>query len=268
MMPPKVTVIMPSLNVAKYIEVCMESVLNQTLQDLEILAIDAGSADGTLEILERFAQKDNRVKVVHSDRKSYGFQMNLGISMATGEYVGVVETDDIIEPDMFETLYTFAVNSQADYVKGIAESFLRVAPEAELLQPIRAFTKNEFGSDEKIEIIPKEMSKIVLKDYFLWTGIYRKTFLEGIRFNETPGAAYQDIGFLLQTYAKAEKRYTLINWFTITGRIILMPQDIIIKCFIILWKSIVMWTDCWKVWAMIGIARVLKSFFGRQIIGL
>lgn len=204
-MPSKVTVIMPSLNVSKYIRPCMESVLAQTLRDMEILAIDAGSTDGTLEILEEFAQKDNRVKVIHSDRKSYGYQMNLGISMAAGEYVGIVETDDLIEPDMFETLYMCAVSSQADYVKGMADSFLWIAPEVEIRQPIIAFAKNEFGPDGEIEIIPREMPRIVLKDYYLWTGLYRKTLLEGIRFNETPGAAYQDIGFLLQTFMKAQK---------------------------------------------------------------
>ena len=204
-MSAKVTVIMPSLNVSKYIEACMESVLAQTLQDMEILVIDAGSTDGTLEILEGFARKDGRIKVVHSDKKSYGYQMNLGISIATGDYVGVVETDDLIEPDMFETLYTIAVSSQADYVKGMAESFLWVAPEVEVRQPITVFDTNEFDSDGKIEIIPKEMPEIVSRDYFLWTGLYKRNFLEEIRFNETPGAAYQDIGFLLQVYAKAKK---------------------------------------------------------------
>lgn len=204
-MAPKVTVIMPSLNVAKYIGSCMESVLSQTLQDLEILAIDAGSTDGTLEILEAAAQKDTRVKVIHSDRKSYGYQMNLGISMATGDYVGVVETDDLVEPDMFETLYTLAVNSQADYVKGQAEGFIQHFSKAETHIPMVVFKQAELGPDGKIVIIPKKMPELVLKDYNLWTGLYRRTFLDEIRFNETPGAAYQDIGFLLQTYTKAEK---------------------------------------------------------------
>ena len=67
----KVTIIMPSLNVVKYIRPCMESVLAQTLQDIEILVIDAGSTDGTEEILQEYASVDNRVKVVHSDKKSY-----------------------------------------------------------------------------------------------------------------------------------------------------------------------------------------------------
>lgn len=65
----KITVIMPSLNVAPYIEKCIQSVVNQTLQDIEILCIDAGSTDGTLEILEQFKREDSRIRIIHSDKK-------------------------------------------------------------------------------------------------------------------------------------------------------------------------------------------------------
>lgn len=66
----KVSIIMPSLNVAGYICECMESVISQTLKDIEILCIDAGSTDGTLEILEKYARKDDRIRDVHSDKKA------------------------------------------------------------------------------------------------------------------------------------------------------------------------------------------------------
>ena len=82
---PKVSIIMPSLNVGSYIRECIESVLAQTLSDIEVLCVDAGSTDGTLEILEKYAKKDSRVRVIHSDRKSYGYQMNLGIQEANSE---------------------------------------------------------------------------------------------------------------------------------------------------------------------------------------
>ena len=93
---PKVSIIMPSLNVASYIEECMESVIHQSLQDIEILCVDAGSTDGTLEILNEYAKKDGRIRVIKSDRKSYGCQMNLGMKKASGKYIGIVETDDYL----------------------------------------------------------------------------------------------------------------------------------------------------------------------------
>ena len=86
-MRAKVTVLLPSLNVAGFIEECLISVTGQTLKELEILCIDAGSTDGTLEILERYAKKDKRIRVLHSDRKSYGYQINRGMDMALGEYL-------------------------------------------------------------------------------------------------------------------------------------------------------------------------------------
>ena len=75
----KVSVIMPSLNVIKYIKPCMDSVVGQTMREMEILAVDAGSTDGTLEALKEYEMRDERVRVVNSDKRSYGYQMNLGI---------------------------------------------------------------------------------------------------------------------------------------------------------------------------------------------
>ena len=94
---PKVSIIMPSLNVRDYIEKCLDSVLGQTLQDIEVICVDADSTDGTHEILERYAKKDSRVRLLRDDQHSTGYAKNLGIDMARGEYVGIVEPDDYTE---------------------------------------------------------------------------------------------------------------------------------------------------------------------------
>lgn len=199
----KITVIMPSLNVASYISQCMDSVINQTLQDLEILAIDAGSTDGTLEILRECEEKDHRIRVVLSEKKSYGYQMNLGISMARGEYIGVVETDDVIVSDMFECLYKKALETEADYVKGSVEALF----ERNEVESIRMPIQRIFDEDSMYDtvIAPCECPKLFLRDHFLWTGVYRKQFLKEIRLNESLGAAYQDVGFLLQVISSAQR---------------------------------------------------------------
>ena len=90
---PLISVLMPSLNVGPYIRACIESVVNQTLENIEILCIDAGSTDGTLEVLREYEQADPRVQVIVSDVKSYGYQMNLGLRAARGQYIGIVETE-------------------------------------------------------------------------------------------------------------------------------------------------------------------------------
>ena len=98
----KVSIILPSLNVHEYIEDCLKSVCNQQLQDVEIICVDAGSTDGTLEIIQNFAKKDERIKLILSEKKSYGLQMNLGVDASNGKYIGIVETDDYVRPEMFK----------------------------------------------------------------------------------------------------------------------------------------------------------------------
>lgn len=199
---PKVTIIMPSLNVAQYIRPCMDSVRAQTLRDIEILAIDAGSEDGTWEILQEYAVVDERVRLVHSDRKSYGYQLNMGISLARGEYVGIVETDDRIAEDMFETLYRRAVETEADYVKGCAVSFMEVTPEITVSGRIIG-TPSAEGLEKAVS--PKNHPELFVTDRFLWMGIYRSRLIKAVRLNETMGAAFQDIGFMFQVVSSAGK---------------------------------------------------------------
>ena len=113
----KVSIIMPSLNVSRYIRQCVDSVLNQTLREIEVIFVDAGSTDGTVEILQEYTQKDSRTKLIHSDKKSYGYQVNLGFDAAQGEYLGIIETDDYADPEMFMRLYECAKKHDADVVK-------------------------------------------------------------------------------------------------------------------------------------------------------
>lgn len=200
---PQVTVIMPSYNVGRYIKTCLESVLAQTLQNMEILVIDAGSEDGTLDILQEYADKDDRIYLIYSERKSYGYQVNMGIRMARGEYIGIVETDDFIEPDMYETLYGMARKNDADYVRGLGKFYREIAEEMITERPIRCPIKDT--SMFSIVLNPCEHPEFVYSDRFLWLGLYKAAFAKTLHLNETPGAAYQDIGFMLQVHSRAQK---------------------------------------------------------------
>ena len=101
----KISVIMPSLNVASYIEECIESVLNQDMRDIEIICIDAGSTDGTRELIQKYADNDKRIRIIDSEIRSYGHQINIGIREAKGEYISIVETDDYIAANILSYLY-------------------------------------------------------------------------------------------------------------------------------------------------------------------
>ncbi len=190
-MMPKVSVILPSLNVAAYIRECIESVINQTLSDIEILCIDAGSTDGTCEVIKEYAEKDKRVRFILSEKRSYGYQINLGIDLARGEYIGIVETDDSVEPDMYETLYKAAVENNLDYAK--AGFYTMVTP----YEGERYLLENPLRDTGKIISSRYFLEKNISPDVYIWNGIYKLSFLREfhIRLNESPGAAFQDCGF-------------------------------------------------------------------------
>lgn len=201
------TVIMPSLNVAEYIEKCLQSVVNQTLSNIEIICIDAGSTDGTQDIIMEYAREDSRINYVHSEVKSYGYQVNKGIQLARGEYIAILETDDYIAPNMYEKLYKCAKDGNLDisksdfyYHTSNTESYCN-AP-----SHISALVNVEYGKVYQLDEIPK----MILFDAAIWKGIYKKSFLldNKIELNNSKGAAYQDIGFLLQVaYANPRIAY-------------------------------------------------------------
>ena len=113
----KVSVILPSLNVVGYIRESIRSVREQSLKDIEIICVDAGSTDGTREIIEEYVKSDDRIIVIDSPVKSYGFQVNQGLEIAKGEYIAILETDDYVHQDMYAKMYEIANTEQLDYVK-------------------------------------------------------------------------------------------------------------------------------------------------------
>ncbi len=204
-MLPKISVIMPSLNVADYIKSCMESVLCQTFSDIEVIAVDAGSTDGTWEILEEYEKRDSRIRLIKSEKRSYGYQLNKGIDLARGEYIAIVETDDRIALDAYEILFRAAQETKADYVKGTAEVFTENPIGDDICHDMKVFTSKEYEASQGIIMLaPQDHPELVMLDYYLWNGIYRREFVKNIRLNESAGAAYQDIGFMFQVHSNAE----------------------------------------------------------------
>lgn len=101
---PKVSVIVPVYNAEKYLSECVDSILNQTIEDIECILVDDGSADGSPAICDRYAAKDPRVKVIHKDNGRAASARNAGLRVATGDYIAFVDADDWISPDMYEKM--------------------------------------------------------------------------------------------------------------------------------------------------------------------
>lgn len=207
-METKVSIIMPSLNVAPYIDECIQSVLNQTLTEIEIICVDAGSTDGTIEKIQSYTENEryhNRLSLIHSPVKSYGYQVNLGMKLAKGRYIGIVETDDFVDSAMYEALFETAERFGCDYVKANHEAYWTTMDGIRIFQKISLYPEN----DERYGVLlaVADHPELLCKDINVWKGIYNRQFLldHHIWFNESAGAAYQDIGFLQQVYWYAEK---------------------------------------------------------------
>lgn len=199
----KISIIMPSLNVGNYIEKSLKSVMKQTLSDIEIICIDAGSVDGTLEIIERMAESDIRIKVIRSGKKSYGYQVNQGIQAAEGVYIGIVETDDYIEKDMYQKLYESAVDADfPDIVKCSYNAYWSGRDGRPVFRRREILKPHDFYGEK---VNPLERPFLPIADWYLWNGIYKRSFINenSITLSESPGAAFQDIGFLHKTNAAA-----------------------------------------------------------------
>lgn len=112
-----VSVVVPVLNTREYVRECLESIKNQTLKEIEVLCVDGGSTDGTLEIVEEYMKKDRRFRLITDTKGSYGAQVNRGMELATGDYVAIAEPDDYVAEDMYQSLYQEAVQTGADIVR-------------------------------------------------------------------------------------------------------------------------------------------------------
>lgn len=201
-----VSVLVPIYNVEKYLIQCLDSLCAQTLRDIEFICINDGSTDNSGKILEKYEKKDSRFKIITKSNSGYGDSMNRGLDVATGEYIGIVESDDFAEPDMFEKLYNTAKLFDLDIVKSNCFFYS---------------TKNGIESNEKINSFGNlEVNKVLnpIDNPYLfwmlqtiWTSLYKKEHLinNRIRFNNTPGASYQDVSFVFQNYACAKKMMLL-----------------------------------------------------------
>lgn len=110
---PKLSIIVPIYKVEDYLPRCIESILNQTFSDFELILIDDGSPDKCGEICDQYAQKDSRVQVIHQINKGVSAARNRGVGFSKGKYIGFVDPDDIIEPEMYEKLIKAAENDNA-----------------------------------------------------------------------------------------------------------------------------------------------------------
>ena len=198
---PKVSILVPCYNVEKYLPECLDSIIDQTLKDIEIICINDGSTDSTLKIIKQYAKKDKRIVVIDKENEGYGKSMNRGIDAATGEYIGIVESDDWIDSDMFESLVKIADKNELDVIKS---NFYEYTTEKGSV-----FRQSFLLGDKNKVIKPINNKNVFFIQPSIWSAIYKRDFIEKnkIRFLESPGASYQDTGFAFKVWSMAKRAF-------------------------------------------------------------
>lgn len=176
-MQPKVSIVVPMYNVEQYIKKCINSLLEQTLYNIEVVLVDDGSPDRCGEIADNYSLRDNRVKVVHQMNGGLGPARNAGVEVASGEYIAFVDGDDWVKSDMYEKLYAIAkkdcadivVSGHCDVVNGVAV-VKKVHPLAgqtlNTVENIKKIRKNLFGHaprDKIVEAFPMSVCMSIYK---------------------------------------------------------------------------------------------------------
>jgi glycosyltransferase involved in cell wall biosynthesis len=194
---PLVSVVVPVYNAGKYLRRCLDSLIGQTLKNIEILCINDGSTDNCLEILKEYAVGDGRVRLISKPNSGYGHTVNLGIAMARADHVGILESDDYAEPNMFERLLEVSTTHDLDTVCCCFKWLFRydeVVHRPSWIPFNRVFAP-----------IEKPYSFFVFPS--AWTVLYKKDFLREnkIRFLESPDASFQDTSFVFKCRALARR---------------------------------------------------------------
>lgn len=200
---PKVSILVPICNVERYLRECLNSLVNQTLREIEIICINDGSTDSSLSIIREYERRDERIVVIDKPNSGYGDSMNKGIDLARGEYIGIVESDDFASLNMFETLYKEATKNDLDVVRSNYYAH-RTGEDSScdyLVENLAAC-----GSYDKV-FHPIDNPRVFMCQPAIWTSIYKKSMIDKdeVRFLPTPGASFQDTAFYFKAFYAADR---------------------------------------------------------------
>lgn len=210
MLNEKISVILPIYGVEKYLDECMEHIVNQTYQNLEIIMIDDGSKDNCPKMCDEWARKDSRIRVIHKKNAGLGFARNSGLEIATGKYVVFIDSDDFIDNNMIQVLYEQLIKNKADTVYcGINRVYNNFIEEVPMIYGDEIFQ----GNDIRIKILYRMLGQSPERDdgtYFymsVWHALYSMDLIKknNIKFFSEREFMCEDIGFHIQYLFYAKK---------------------------------------------------------------
>ena len=201
-MKPLVSIIIPVYNVEKYLEKCIASVVNQTYTNLEIILIDDGSPDNCPTICDAWKERDSRIKVIHQENGGLSHARNEGLKLATGEFIGFVDSDDWIEPEMYEILLSSVEETGVDIAVCNYQS--EHENSQTVIQKPESLDKKIYTAIEALELILSWKSFIRT---IVWNKLFRSHLLSKILFPE--GKLYEDIVWTPKIIGRSKKIVTI-----------------------------------------------------------
>ena len=194
-----ISVIVPVYNVENYLSRCLDSIVSQTYNNLEIILVDDGSSDGSGRLCDEYVHKDDRIKVIHQENSGVSKARNSGLRVASGEYILFTDGDDVMHPRMIETLYYLIISGDYDFsmcygknVYSVPEIFVASIDDSKLFYLSgNDCMKNMF------------VSKIDRRQYvWVWNKLYRRKLIQLLEFSDTPT---EDLYFNCLVYLKVRK---------------------------------------------------------------
>ena len=190
----KISVIIPVYNVEKYLEKCIDSILNQTYKNLEIILVDDGSNDNSGNMCDKFAREDKRVRVIHKKNGGASSARNAGLDIATGEYIGFIDSDDFVDLDFYEVLYNNLVEENADMsMCKLLDCY------GDVNKTNKKVTKFVYTTEEAIKVVLE--AKIT--SVFAVNKLYKRDIFNGLRYKE--GDIAEDAEIILDVLMKCKK---------------------------------------------------------------
>ena len=177
----KVSVIVPVYNVAKYLEECLNSIINQTYKNIEIIIVNDGSTDNSLDIIEIFKNKDNRIKVISQENKGISISRNTGLDIINSRYVMFVDSDDYLEEDSIDYLLDLAIKNNYDIVEGTYQEVDSNNKIIRKVQRIESNNKNDLLGFPCLKIIKSDVfNNVRFPNYLFEDSIMRQIIYEKV----------------------------------------------------------------------------------------
>ena len=192
-----ISVIVPVYKVEQYLKKCIDSILEQTYYNLEIILVDDGSPDNCGAICDEYAKKDSRIRVIHKNNGGLSDARNAGLDIMTGEYVAFVDSDDWIEPTMYEKLLTNMKHFQADI------SFGGVADDVVQIGAVKTIKVSDYGKEPFVEDKTETMKRVLQNGCSAWDKIYRADLFDNVRF--PVGEFNEDEAIILHLLNKCQR---------------------------------------------------------------